>query len=166
MIVSSYRYRLYPTKAQESKLHDTIEVCREIYNDLVFESRLAYKEGYSLKFDELQRMIPAMIPVGKHVYSKTAQVVLRQFQNNLKTLSNLTKRGKRTGSLRFKSKSRYRSINYNQSGFCLGSKTLKLSKIGKLRITLHRPVHGKIKEIRIKREPTNQWCHHYNRIRM
>jgi len=131
MIVSSYKFRLCPTKTQVVRLDDTIEICRRLYNDFVFESRLAYKEGYQLKPDELQRMIPCIIPKEK-IYSKVAQVVLWQFYNNLKVLSALAKRGKRTGKLRFKPRTRYNSITYNQSGFrFLDNNTLKLSKIGK-----------------------------------
>lgn len=157
MIVSCYKFRLYPTKKQQARLDDTIETCRILYNDFVFESRLAYREGYKIKPDELQRMIPCMIQKEK-IYSKVAQVVLWQFYNNLKALSTLTKKGIRIGNLRFKPKSRFNSINYNQSGFKLiDNKTLKLSKIGKIRINLHRPIQGKIKEIHIKREPLGQW---------
>jgi putative transposase len=157
MIAIGYQYRLYPTKVQEARLNDTIEICRQIYNNLIFESHLAYKEGYKIKFDELQRTIPTMVPRGK-IYSKVAQVVLWQFYNNLKAISALRKMDKRTGNLRFKSKSRFNSINYNQSGFkMLDRKTLKLSKIGKIKINLHRPIQGKIKEIRIKRNLLNHW---------
>jgi len=157
MIITSYKFRLYPTKTQEARLDDTIETCRILYNDFVFESRLAYREGYKLKPDELQRMIPYMIPKEK-IYSKVAQVVLWQFYNNLKVLLALAKKGKRIGNLRFKPKSRFNSINYNQSGFrLLDHNTLKLSKIGKIKINLHRPIQGKIKEIHVKRELTGQW---------
>ena len=157
MTVSSYRFRLYPTKTQEQRLNDTIETCRHLYNDLVYESRLAYKEGYKVHFDELQRMIPAMIPKEK-IYSKVAQVVLWQFYNNLKVLSALAKKGKRIGRLRFKPKTRFNSINYNQSGFrLLDHNTLKISKIGKIKINLHRPIQGKIKEIHVKRELGGDW---------
>ncbi len=157
MVVSCYKFRLYPTKTQQARLDDTIEICRILYNDFVFESRLSYKEGYHLKPDELQRMIPYMIPKEK-IYSKVAQVVLWQFYNNLKALSTLAKKGKRIGNLRFKPKSRFNSINYNQSGFrLLDHNTLKLSKIGKVKINLHRPIQGKIKEIHVKRESPRQW---------
>lgn len=71
----SYKLRLYPTKTQESRLDNAIDSCRMLYNDFIFESRLAYKEGYKLNFDELQRMIPYMIPKDK-VYSKAAQMVV------------------------------------------------------------------------------------------
>jgi len=166
----SYKFRLYPTKTQESKLYESIEICRRLYNDFVFESRLAYREGYKLKFDELQRMIPCMIPKEK-IYSKVAQVVLWQFYNNLHVLSALAKKGKKAGRLRFKSKSRYNSINYNQSGFrLLNNQILKLSKIGKIKCTIHRKIVGKTKEIIIKNEPSGQWyaiavCEENNTIR-
>ncbi|NLM29021.1 MAG: helix-turn-helix domain-containing protein, partial [Methanomicrobiales archaeon] len=29
----SYRYRIYPTKSQLSLLEQTLETCREVYND-------------------------------------------------------------------------------------------------------------------------------------
>lgn len=157
MIVSSYKFRLYPTKTQETRLEETIQTCRTLYNDFVFESRLAYKDGYSVQYDELQRMIPEMTK-HKTIYSKVAQVVLWQFYNNLKVLSALAKRGKRTGKLRYKSKSRFRSINYNQSGFrLLDDQILKLSKIGKIKCVIHRPILGKIKEVIVKKELTGAW---------
>lgn len=153
----SYKIRLYPTKTQESRLDGAIESCRILYNDFIFESRLAYKEGYKLNFDELQRMIPYMIPKDK-IYSKAAQMVLWQFYNNLKVLSSLSNKGKRIGKLRFKPKSRFHSINYNQSGFnLLSDNILKLSKIGQIKCIIHRKILGKIKEIHVKKEITGIW---------
>lgn len=157
MVVSSYKLRLYPTKMQENRLEDAIEICRILYNDFIFESRLAYKEGYKIKFDELQRMIPAMIPKDR-IYSKVAQMVLWQFYNNLKTLSTLTKKRRRISNLRFKPKSRFRSINYNQSGFkFLSNNKIRFSKIGKVKCIIHRKIQGKIKEIIVKNEFTGDW---------
>lgn len=157
MIVASYKFRLYPTNTQELRLNDAIDSCRMLYNDFIFESRLAYKEGYKINFDELQRMIPYMISKD-NVYSKAAQMVLWQFYNNLKVLSSLSKKGTRIGKLRFKPKSRYNSINYNQSGFkILPDNTIKLSKIGKIKCVIHRKIQGKIKEIHVKKEITGAW---------
>ena len=105
--------------------------------------RLAYREGYKVRFDELQRMIPAMVPKGIPPYSKAAQMVLWQFYANIKVLSSMLMKGKKTGVLRFKPRSRYRSINYNQSGFkFLQGDALKLSKIGKIKCVIHRKIEG------------------------
>jgi putative transposase len=144
--LTSYKFRLYPTKTQQARLEHSINTCRKLYNHFVAESRLAYREGYKLGRDELQRIIPELLGDKKGViYSKVAYMVLWQFYNNLYVLS--TKKGKK-GRLRFKSQQHYRSINYNQHGFrIINSVTLKLSKIGKVKIKIHRKIAGKIKEI-------------------
>ena len=145
MIVNSYKFRLYPTKTQTQRLDDAIGTCRDLYNRFIFESRLAYKEGYKIKHEELQRIIPELLLNKKDkIYSKAAQMVLWQFYNNISILS----AQKRRGRLRFKPRQRYRSINYNQSGFrIIDGTTLKLSKIGKIKIKIHRKIIGKIKGI-------------------
>ena len=152
--LSSIRCRLYPTVEQERRLLDTLDICRNLYNHFIFESRLAYREGYIVKFDELQRIIPVLTN-GKNIYSKVAQVVIHQFYRNLSVLKSL-KVG-RKGQLRFKAKDRFKSFTYNQSGFSLLHNTLKLSKIGKIKIVLHRTVIGIVKEIHIKRESSGKW---------
>ena len=54
------RCRLYPTVEQEGGLLDTLDICRVGYNHFIFESRLAYREGYIVKFDDVQRIIPLL----------------------------------------------------------------------------------------------------------
>ena len=156
--MKSFKFRLYPTKAQEARLDDSINACRLIYNEFVAESRLAYREGYKVKFDELQRMIPAMVPKGAPLYSRAAQMVLWQFYANIKVLSAKSRKGKKTGILRFKPRSRYRSINYNQSGFkFLDGDMLKISKIGKVKCVIHRKIEGNIKGVIIKKDLDGRW---------
>ena len=89
--MKSFKFRLYPTKTQDARLDESLEACRRLYNDFVHESRLAYKEGYKMKFDEMQRMIPAMVPDGTPLYSKAAQMVLWQFYSNIKVLSSVSR---------------------------------------------------------------------------
>lgn len=148
--MNTYKFILYPTKTQQLRLEEHIEICRKMYNYFIAESRIAYREGYKLKRDELQRIIPELLKSDKGtIYSKTAQMVLWQFYKNLSALS--AKKGKK-GRLRFKPKLRYHSINYNQSGFrIINGTTLKLSKIGKIKIKIHRKIIGKIKGIIIKK---------------
>ncbi len=59
--------------------------------------------------------------------------------------------------LEFKGRGRYDSITYPQSGFGLSSGKLHLSKIGDIKIKLHRPIEGKIKTCTIRRMPTGKW---------
>lgn len=157
-VITSYRFRLCPTTSQENRMNETLGICRDLYNHFVYESRLAYREGYKLQFDELQRIIPTLTE-GKEIHSKTAQIIIRQFYNNLTVLKSLRNKGIHTGVLRFKSKTRFQSFTYNQSGFWLDLKgsILKLSKIGKIKILIHRKLSGIIKEIHIKKELSGKW---------
>ena len=65
----------------------------------------------------------------------------------------LKKKGWKVYHLRFKGKTWYNTLNYNQSGFKLDQDhgTLKLSEVGDVKIKLHRKVEGSVKSILIKR---------------
>lgn len=68
-------------------------------------------------------------------------------------MASLKKKGRKVCHLRFKGKKWYNTLNYNQSGFKLDQdhSTLKLSKIGVIKIKLHRKVEGPVKSTLIKR---------------
>ncbi|MDD3622755.1 MAG: transposase [Methanofollis sp.] len=55
-------------------------------------------------------------------------------------------------------KGRYDSFTYPQSGFKLEGDRLHLSKIGDVRIVLHRPIEETIKTLTIRRSSTGKWC--------
>jgi putative transposase len=143
---------------QEKRLLETLDTCRNLYNHFLFESRLSYKEGYKINHYEMSAIIP-MLTKGKEIYSKVTQPVIDQFYRNISVLNALKKNGIKIGRLRFKSKDRFKSFTYNQSGFHILHDTseLKLSKIGKIRIVLHRKIEGLIKEIHIKKEQSGKW---------
>jgi putative transposase len=65
--------------------------------------------------------------------------------------------GLRADTPHFRRARDYTSLTYPQFGFKLDGSTLKLSKIGDLRLRLHRPVEGKIKTLTLKRTPTGKW---------
>jgi putative transposase len=111
-----------------------------------------------MEFEEMQEIIPTLIE-GRNIYSKVAQVVIHQFFRNLSVLKALRKLKRKVGQLRFKSRDRFKSFTYNQSGFRLyyEQNILKLSKIGKIKIALHRKTEGLIKEVHIKRESSGRW---------
>jgi len=67
------------------------------------------------------------------------------------------KAGENPGYPRFKERGRYDSFTYKQSGFNLDGDRLHLSKIGEVRIVLHRPIEGTIKTLTIRRSSTGKW---------
>jgi len=64
----------------------------------------------------------------------------------------LLKNRRKIGHIRFKGKGWYKTLNYNQSGFSFDGDMLHLSKIGDIRVKMHRPIQGKIKGVIIKQE--------------
>jgi len=156
----TYKFRLYPEKKQEEKLLWTLDKCRFIYNSLLDKSQ---KEN--LNWIELSALLPKLkeeYPELKSVYSKVIQYENDKLFNNLKTLSQLKKNGKRMGRLRFKGKNWLKSFTYNQSGFKLievgkRHQILHLSKIGDIKIRCHRNIKGKVKQITIKKERSCKW---------
>jgi putative transposase len=67
------------------------------------------------------------------------------------------KAGLKAGKPRFKSGRGYKSMTYPQSGFKVEGDTLNLSKIGSIRIRLHRPLGGDVKTLTVKRMPSERW---------
>jgi len=92
-------------------------------------------------------------PFLKDVYSKVLQMVNYTLWSNLRALSQTKKKGRKIGKLRFKSASRYRTLNYNQSGFKIDREhsTITFSKIGAIPFRMHRPYSGDVKGVLITR---------------
>ncbi len=67
------------------------------------------------------------------------------------------KAGATPGYPRFRGRTRYDSFCYPQSGFALEGHEVRLSKIGRVRLVLHRPLEGTIKTCCIRRTSTGKW---------
>ncbi len=152
-MILSTKYRIYPDVAAEARLLDALESCRWLYNRLLEECKKAKDARKSLRMYDCQNMIPLLKeenPALKNVYSKALQMVNITLWANIRGLSELRKRGHRIGHIRYKGEGWYKTLNYNQSGFRIDGNTLTLSRIGTIRMELHRPVECKVKGVIIK----------------
>ena len=158
----NYRFRLYPSKAQEMRMLEVLEECRKLYNYFLGEWKKS--EEVPLKYD-IQAHIPSLVkkyPALENVHSKTRQYVLWQLYSNLRGLRGLKQKGRKVGRLRFKKYGRMKTVTYNQSGFKLienGNRyqRIRLSKIGEIPIRVHRKIDGRIKQVSVKRMPSGKW---------
>lgn len=156
----TYKFRLYPKKAEQEKLEIAKEVCRQTYNCLLAE----LNEGFTK--NELQNFLldlKTINPKMNDVHSKVLQMENQRLFGNLSSLSQLKKKGHKVGRLRFKGKNWFKTFTYNQSGFSLTHVRAKkgilwLSKIGDIPIKLHRQVEGNIKNITIKKSNGRWYC--------
>jgi putative transposase len=151
----TFKYRLYPNYQQQQKLQATLDVCRELYNAGLQERRDAWSTarksiGYVSQANQLGE-IKAIRDDIATVHSQVLQDVLRRLDKTFQAFFLRCKRGQMPGFPRFRSKARYDSFTYPQSGFQLNGR-LQLSKVGTVKIKLHRPVKGEIKTLTLKRE--------------
>jgi putative transposase len=151
----TFKYRLYPNRQQREKLQATLDVCRELYNAGLQERRDAWSShrkgiGYLAQANQLADIKTVRDDLAA-VHSQVLQDVLRRLDKTFHSFFLRVKRHQKTGFPRFRSKNRYDSFTYPQTGFKLNGR-LSLSKIGDIKIKLHRPVKGEIKTLTIKRE--------------
>lgn len=145
----AYKFRLYPTKEQQVQIQFTLERCRLLYNRLLEERRIAYETNKTTlnyydqanTFNERKKHIPVL----KQVHSQVLQDVAKRLDKAFQAFFRRVKSGETPGYPRFKSVGRYDSFTYPQGGYLLNGNKLKLSKIGEVKIKLHRQPQGEIK---------------------
>jgi len=132
-MLKAYRYKLEPNQSQRYALARTLDVCRELYNDGLFQRKLQPISRYQQSKQLTQ--LKAEFPVYKNVYSQVLQHVLGRLDQAFK---NFFRSG--FGFPRFKGAKRYDSFTYPQRGFSLGGRRLSLAKIGNVKLRLSRPL--------------------------
>ncbi len=162
----TYRFRIYPSDAQITILNSTLELCRELYNSFLEQRILAHRMGKSINYNYQQNQIPELKNAFKEYGSIHSQVlqdiarrVDRAYDNFFRRIRE-KKNGKnmKAGFPRFKPSNRYNSITYTQSGFrIMENGHVFLSRIGKIRMFMHRPVTGEIKTLSVKRDSAGDW---------
>ncbi len=158
----TFAYRLFPTCKQETKLNETLEECRWLYNHLLAERKETYEqEGKSLSLYTQQAAFPqlkAARPSLKAVHSQVLQNVAVRIDLAFKAFFRRCKESGDPGYPRFKGQGRYDSITYPQSGFGIDvQEKLYASGIGHIKMVYHRPLKGKIKTLTIRRSLTGKW---------
>src|SRR5262249_16507134 len=153
--------RLYPTPAQKHQLENQLELCRFVYNETLAIRKQAWEErGESLSLYDTNKLLPiwkAEHPELKRVFSQVLQNAQERVDLAFKAFFRRAKAGKeKVGYPRFRGQGRYDSMTFKQFGFELSNK-LYLSKIGDLKIVLHRLVEGEIKTLTISRSRNRKW---------
>jgi putative transposase len=158
----AYKYRIYPTKKQARLLIEQLTLCAELYNAALQERRDAYKLcGKNISFTEQSAQLPDIKvarPEYAAIYSQVLQDVLHRVDKAYQAFFRRVKAGQRPGYPRFRSRVRYASLTYPQSGFGIDEQgKLLLSKIGHIKLVQHRPCKGVVKTCSIMRSATGKW---------
>src|ERR1700693_2043795 len=132
-MLKAYRYKLEPNQSQRYALARTLDVCRELYNDGLFQRKLHPISRYQQSKQLTQ--LKAEFPVSKNVYSQVLQHVRGRLDKAFKNFFRSD-----FGFPRFKGANRYDSFTYPQTGFSLGGHRLSPAKIGNVKGRVSRPL--------------------------
>ena len=166
----AYKFRIYPNRNQEVKLTRTLNTCRHLYNDALAERKRRTelnmlkrnfqvfpwgKPEWIYYEDQANNLALNKDFFQKEVHSQVLQNVLKRVNKSIDNFFN------GSGFPRFKGRNRYDSFTYPQSGFDVEINDGKegkitISKIGTMRIIMHRDIVGKIKNCTIKKD-VDQW---------
>jgi putative transposase len=152
------RYRLLPTKAQETAMTGILSECRWLYNALLEERRSAWEErGESVGLYAQHALLPALKQARPSLiaaHSQVLQNVAVRLDLAFQAFFRRVKAGEKPGFPRFRGADRYDSFCYPQygNGAKLQGDVLFLSKVGQVRVRLHRPLTGEIKTVCIRRQ--------------
>ncbi|MDG6995435.1 MAG: transposase, partial [Nitrososphaerota archaeon] len=155
-MLSSFKYRLYPTKEQEARLNSTLASLCDLYNELRREKVDNYRENkINLSKTDLRKLTLEKRRVTEKLKQIHSQVVQNVADRVSASFNNFFE--KRARFPKKKKYKNYRSFVYPQSGFNVnptpeGGHKLYLSGIGYVRAFIHRPMLGKVNRLSIKCE--------------
>jgi putative transposase len=154
--MKAYKYRLKPSAKIIAIFESWLALLSELYNAALQERRDAYRINHiSINYKAQANQLPEIKkdrPELAQIHSQVIQDALKRVESAFDGFFRRVKEGRKPGYPRFRSSSRYDSFRYPQSGFTLNGRKLRLSKIGKVKVHLSRPIEGEIKTCAIKRE--------------
>ncbi|MCC6800612.1 MAG: transposase, partial [Anaerolineae bacterium] len=159
----TFKYRLFPTAAQRTALLRALDACRWVYNQTLEARQAAWEERQeSLSRYGTIRLLPgwkAEQPCLHDAFSQSLQEACTRVDLAFLAFFRRVKAGEKPGSPRFKGRGWYDSVTYPQygNGVRLAGDRLILSKVGAVRVKLHRPVEGTIKTVTLRRDRVGNW---------
>ena len=161
IVLKTYQYRIYPSKSQTTTMNQTLELCRWTYNETLAHRKDNWEDNQkNISLFDTNKLLPIWKinkEELKQVYAQVLQNCQVRVDLAFKAFFRRVKSGDTPGYPRFKGYGRYDSFTYPQSGFKIVDDKLHLSKIGDIKIKLHRLFDGTIKTLTIKKSPTGKW---------
>lgn len=157
----TFKFRLQPSQNQEVVLFTWLNRCRKLYNACLEQRRIAYRSyGRSISYYDQQNQLPELkkgLPEYSDIHAQVLQDVVRKADKAFQNFFRRVKTGEKPGYPRYKSRHRFNSFTFPQSGFSIENDRLRLSKLGDIKIVQHRDVTGTIKTLTVKRDACGDW---------
>jgi len=153
-----FRYRLYPTSRQTTALGEMLRDHCDLYNAALQERRDAYRMcGTSIRYgmqSSQLKDIRTADPLGQGRWSfSSQQQTLRRLDRAFAAFFSRIKNGEKPGYPRFRSSRRFDTATLieGDGGKWLGN-TVRIQGVGCVKVKLHRPVRGTVKQFSVTRQ--------------
>ena len=158
-LTRAYKFRIYPDAKRQEEIDERLILAQQFYNKILEKSIASYRNGKTkASMAQFNKFVREIIQEDKKylkLYSQTRCEIefrlLRAYQNFFRRIR---EGNRRAGFPRFRSRDRYKSITYPQDNgsFSIRKDRLRVSRIGTMRIKLHRKIEGAIKTLSCKAE--------------
>jgi putative transposase len=161
-VVRIFKYRLMGSHSNLNKLYSWIHLCRWLYNTALAQRISIYKQnkGRISRYDQMKQLpeLKESFIEYKLVDAQTLQDVIERLDRAYNSFFRRLKKGEdKPGYPRFKNKDRYNSFTLKKKGWKLVGKYLIITKIGRFKLKLSRPLKGNIKTVTIRMESNGKW---------
>ncbi len=158
-LARAYKFRIYPDAKRQEEIDEKLILAQQFYNRILEKSIASYRNGKTkVSMAQFNRFVKEIIQEDKkylRLYSQTrCEIEFRIFKAYRNFFRRVREGNRKAGFPRFRSRDRYKSITYPQDNgsFSIRKDRLRVSRIGTMRIEMHRNIEGTIKTLAIKRE--------------
>ncbi len=159
----AYKFRIYPTREQESLIQRTFGCCRYVFNHFLAERKETYeKTGKSPTFFVQNKGLTVLkhseetawlCDPDKHALQNALRDLDTSFQNFFRGV----KTGRHVGYPKFKSK-RDRHRSYRTNGpFRFEEKAVRLPKLGLVKCRISKKIEGRILSATVSQNPSGKY---------
>lgn len=160
----SYKFRLYPTKAQEQQIQRTFGCCRYLWNHYLAQRKAVYElDGHTMNYYECAKDLTALkrsLIWLKEVDATAMQSSLRDLDTSFQNFFRRVKNGEKPGYPKFKSK-KNRHQSYKSK--CVGTnikvleEAVQLPKLGLVKCRVSKEVKGRILSATVSQNPSGKY---------
>ena len=165
LMKARYNYRIYPKNNQLEPLAKAMGCARVVWNDALW----LYKKAERQKTDRPKNISSVVITQAKKTearkwLSEVSSVVLQQSLRDLQTAWNNyfsskkgERKGKEVGKPKFKKKSSRQAIRFAKNAFSVHSSSVKLAKIGHIKMVVSRPLPSEPSSVTIIKDCSGRY---------
>lgn len=160
----SYKFRLYPTLAQEAQIQRTFGCCRYVWNHYLAKRKTTYEiEGHAMNYYECAKDLTALkkdLSWLGEVDAIALQSSIRDLDTGFQNFFRRVKKGEKPGYPKFKRKKDHRKSYKSKcvrANIKVVGKCVQLPKLGLVKCRISKEVKGRILSATVSQNPSGKY---------